>query len=79
MQYFVREREELTYPASGNETDFLSRNGRAGNSGGFPDVLVVTTSVRMVDRVHGHTTSTRPAVIISQSERMSHFPRNNAN
>lgn len=50
-----------TYPASSDETDFLSRDSGASNGRGFSDVLVVTTTMRMVNGVHSHTTSTRPA------------------
>jgi hypothetical protein len=52
---------EETYPASSDETNFLSRDGGAGNGGGLSDVLVVTTTMRMVNGVHSNTTSTRPA------------------
>ena len=38
----------MTYPASGNKTDFLSRNGLAGDGRGLSDMLVVASSVRMV-------------------------------
>lgn len=55
----------VTYPAGGNETDFLSRNSGAGDGGSLSDMLVVTTTMRMVDGVHSHTTSTRPVVTLS--------------
>lgn len=44
----------------GDETNLLTRNGVAGHGGWVTNVLVVTTSMRMVNRVHGNTTSTRP-------------------
>ena len=47
--------------AGGDETDFLSGNSGARDGGGFSDMLVVSSSVRMVHRVHGHTTGTGPA------------------
>jgi hypothetical protein len=53
--------EKYTYPASGNETHFLPRNGRTGDCRGFTDMLMVTTTVRMIHRVHGNTTSAGPA------------------
>jgi len=56
---------EQTSPASGNETDFLSRNSRAGDCGSLSDMLMVTTTVRMVHGVHSHTTSTGPVVTLS--------------
>lgn len=58
----------MTYPASGNKTNFLSRNGLAGDGRGFSDMLMVTSSVRMVDGVHSNTTSTRPATKHVQSD-----------
>ena len=42
--------------ASCNETNLLSWRGVPPHSGGMPDVLVVTTTVRVLHRVHGHTT-----------------------
>jgi hypothetical protein len=53
--------KKQAYPASGDETDFLTRNGRTGNGGSLSNVLVVSTTVRMVDGIHSDTTSTRPA------------------
>jgi hypothetical protein len=53
---------QQTGSASGDETDFLTGDGRASDSGSLSDVLMVTTTVRMVDGVHSHTTSARPAV-----------------
>jgi hypothetical protein len=41
----------------------LTGDGGAGDGGGFSDVLVVSSSVGMVDGVHGHTTSTGPAAM----------------
>lgn len=55
-----------TYLASSNETDFLSRNGGTNDSGGFTDMLMITTTVRVINRVHGHTMSTGPASLVSQ-------------
>ena len=55
---------EVTYSASGNETDFLSRNSGAGNSGSLSNVLMVTTTMGMVNGIHSNTTSTGPATMI---------------
>ena len=52
----------VTYPASGNEINFLFRNSRTSNRGRLSNMLVVTTTVRMVNRVHSNTTSTGPAI-----------------
>ena len=52
---------EQTSSAGGDETDFLSGHGGASDGRGFSDMLMVSSSVRMVDGVHSHTTSTGPA------------------
>lgn len=48
-----------------NETDLLTRRGITADSGRVTNVLMVTSSVRMVDGVHGHTTNSWPAVSLS--------------
>jgi hypothetical protein len=57
----ANEENQVTYPTSSNKTNFLARNSRASDCRGLSDVLMVTTTMRMVDGVHSHTTSTRPA------------------
>ncbi len=54
----------MTYPTSGDETDFLSWHGRPSDSRSFADMLVVTTTVRMVHGVHSDTTSAGPVVTL---------------
>lgn len=56
---------QKTCPASSDETNFLPRHCGACDGGSFSNVLVVTTTVGMVNGVHGNTTSTRPAVALS--------------
>ena len=51
-----------TRPTRSNETNLLPRNGRARDGRCLTDVLMVTTTVRVVDGVHSNTTSTGPAV-----------------
>merc|ERR1712137_508080 len=46
---------EQTCPAGGNETSLLTGNGVARDGRGLSDMLVVTTTVGMVDGVHGNT------------------------
>lgn len=53
-----------TSPTSSNKTDFLSRNSGTGDRRGFSDMLVVTTTMRMVHGVHSNTTSTGPVVTL---------------
>uniref|UniRef100_A0A0D9Y0J5 Uncharacterized protein n=1 Tax=Leersia perrieri TaxID=77586 RepID=A0A0D9Y0J5_9ORYZ len=53
---------ETTSPPCTNETGLLARRSITSDSGGVTNVLVVTSSVGMIDRVHGHTTHLRPAV-----------------
>src|SRR5262245_38398002 len=55
---------QQTRPPSGDETGLLTLCGFSGNGRGFSDMLVVTTTVRMVDRVHGYTTSLGPGVAL---------------
>jgi len=52
----------LTSTTGGDETDLLARNVVATGSGWVTNVLMVTTSVRVLDRVHGTTTDLRPRV-----------------
>jgi len=53
---------DLTGSAGSNETCLLTSGGVSGHSRGVTDVLLVTTTVRMVDGVHGDTTDTGPSV-----------------
>jgi|SRR5690242_1968613 len=55
---------EQTCPPGGNETSLLTGNGVARDGRGLSDMLVVTTTVGMVDGVHGNTTSPGPAVAL---------------
>ena len=50
--------------ASCNETNLLSWRGIPPYSGGMPNVLVVTTTVRVLHRVHGHTTHLQSTHIV---------------
>jgi hypothetical protein len=49
-------------PPCSNETNLLARRSVTADSGGMTNVLMVTSSMRMLNRVHGHTTHLRPAV-----------------
>lgn len=55
---------EPSCPPGSNETDLLSGRGVAGDGGGVANVLLVSSSVGMLDRVHGNTTDLRPAVAL---------------
>merc|ERR1712137_789963 len=55
---------EQTCPAGGDETSLLTGNGVARDGRGLSDMLVVTTTVGVIDGVHGNTTSTGPAVAL---------------
>jgi hypothetical protein len=55
---------EQTSSASGNETSLLTLGGVAGDRRGLTDMLVVTTTVRMIDGVHSNTTSLGPGVAL---------------
>jgi len=51
--------------AGGDETDFATGGSVAADGRGHTDVLMVTTTVGMLDRVHGHTANLRPGVPLS--------------
>merc|ERR1719495_1005993 len=51
-----------TSPSRGDQTNLLSRGGATLDSGGLSDVLMVTTTMGMLHRVHGNTTHLWPAV-----------------
>lgn len=51
---------EQTSSSGGDETDLLTWGGISGNSSWVTDVLVVTSSVWMVDWVHGNTSNSWP-------------------
>lgn len=55
--------QETRSPRS-NETSLLTLCGVTGDGRGLTDMLVVTTTVRMVDWVHGNTTSLGPRVAL---------------
>ena len=55
---------EQTRPPCGNETGLLTLDCVPRDRGSFTDMLVVTTTVRMVDGIHGNTTSLGPAVAL---------------
>jgi hypothetical protein len=42
-------------PSGGDETDLLTGGPTPADCGRLADMLVVTTTVRMLHRVHGHT------------------------
>mmetsp|Transcript_38450 Transcript_38450/g.62498 ORF Transcript_38450/g.62498 Transcript_38450/m.62498 type:complete len:297 (+) Transcript_38450:59-949(+) len=53
---------DTTRAAGGNETNLSTRRSIAFGSGCFTNVLVVTTTVRVLDGVHRHTSHLRPTV-----------------
>lgn len=55
---------ETTSAAGSNETDLLTSGCVATHSGSVTNVLVVTTTVGMLHRVHGHTTDLGPGVAL---------------
>jgi len=58
---------EETSATSSDETGLLSRNGVARDSRSFTNVLVVTSSVRVIDGVHSNTTSLGEVVLLGLS------------
>jgi len=53
---------KTTSPPSSNETNLLSRRSITPDSTGVTNVLVVTSSVRMLNRIHSNTTHLGPAI-----------------
>lgn len=51
-----------TSSAGSNKTDLLTGAGISSDSGGLTNVLMVTTTVRMLNGIHGNTTHLRPRV-----------------
>jgi len=58
---------DKTGSPGGDETGFLTGGGVSGDGGSLSDMLVVTTSVGVVDGVHSNTTSLRPVVPLTLS------------
>jgi len=56
---------ETTGSAGGDETDFATGRSVTTNSRRHTDVLMVTTTVRMLNRVHSNTTNLGPRVPLS--------------
>ena len=48
---------DSTGPAGGDETDLLTGGGSSADGGSLTDMLVVTSSVGMLDGVHSNTTN----------------------
>jgi len=59
---FLRGAGETTGSSGGNKTDFATGRSVATYGGRHTDVLMVTTTMRMLDWVHGNTTDLRPRV-----------------
>jgi hypothetical protein len=55
---------QQTSPPGGNKTSLLTLCGISRDCGCFTNMLMITTTVRMVDRVHGNTTSLWPGVAL---------------
>jgi len=55
---------DSTSTASSNETDLLARGSIAADSRGVTNVLVITTTVGMLDGIHSNTTNLGPRVAL---------------
>ena len=60
----VRATSQTTSATSGNQTDLATRRAEAVLGRRVTNVLVVTTTVRVLDGVHCHTTNLRPRVTL---------------
>jgi hypothetical protein len=56
---------KTTSSAGGNETDLGTLRGVTANSGRMSNMLMVSSSVRMLDGVHGNTSNVRPLVTLN--------------
>merc|ERR1712224_670994 len=54
----------LTSAASSNQTNLLAGHRGTSRSSRVTDVLVITTTVGVLHRIHGHTTNLWPAVAL---------------
>jgi len=54
-----------TSASSSNETDLLTRRRVSSHGSSVTDVLMVTTTVRVLHGVHGHTAHHGPAVTLA--------------
>ena len=59
---FLLSSSKSTGSSSGNETDFSTSRGVSSDSGGFTDVLLITSSEGMVDGVHTDSLNSGPAM-----------------
>jgi hypothetical protein len=57
-----RQTSDETSSSGGDETSLLTGDGVSGDGRGLSDMLVVTSSVRVVNGVHGNTSSSGPRV-----------------
>lgn len=62
---------QQTSSPSSNKTSLLTLCGVSRNRRSFTNMLMVTTSVRMIDWVHGNTTSLRPGVTLDSELMLS--------
>ena len=51
-------------PAGGDKTDLATSRRSSLHGGSLSDMLMVTTTMGMLDGVHSHTTDLRPAVTL---------------
>jgi len=56
-----------TSSSSGNKTSFLTSGNISSNCGWVTNMLMVTTTMRMLNRVHCYTSNSRPVVSLSSS------------
>jgi len=52
---------DKTSSSSGNETDFLTMRGISADSWGMTNMLLITTTMRMIYWIHSHTSNSWPA------------------
>lgn len=58
---------DKTSSSSGDETDLFTSGDVSSHSGWVTDMLMVTTTMRMLDWIHSHTSNSWPVVSLSSS------------
>jgi len=65
FESFLLSSAQTTGSSGGNETDLLTSRGISSDGRWVTNVLVVTSSVRMISGIHSHTSNSGPSVSLS--------------
>jgi len=70
LEDFLGASDTASSPGS-NQADLLAWRGMAADGGGVSNMLMVTTTMRMLDRIHANTLHPRPAVSLGLGSMVS--------